>query len=433
MQINEIERNGKEGKVSYKVTLPVKKVDEAIERVYKDLMKRISIPGFRKGKVPKKVLEVRVGKEYFEEETKRILVEESYYDAVKNIDVKTLDQHVDDVELKQGEDFSYIIKVDTVPEQEIDSSKYKGIKIEFKEEVFSDEKVQKNIESFYKTHATYEENNDSAIEDTDVVGLDFLGKVDGVAFEGGESKDYSLTIGSGSFIDNFEQQLIGMKVGNKKEVHVKFPDDYREGKLAGKPAVFDVEIKSIKKVVMPEINEEFLKKVGFDSEQAIKEEYIKKTKDNIEKNNKANLDGNIIEAVVKNVEPKVPETMVQFFIDRHVQEFEQNIKRYFPNISMEDYLKATQTDMENLRENYRNSATKQAEVDFLLKNIARQENIIINDEDRELKFDKMASMMNQDKERLKEVIIKQGNLPMVDEEILLEKTLEFLKNNADIN
>ena len=431
MQVNEMERNS-EGKVVYKITLPSNKVDEAIERVYKDLVKRVNIPGFRKGKVPKKVLEVRVGKEYFQEEAKKILVEESYYEAFKKIEDKALSQEIDNLELTVGKDFTYEIKLDTIPEVDIKSESYKGLKIKFTPEAFSDDKVEKAIEDLKKRHAEQEEKKDGAIEKGDVAIIDFLGKVDGTPFEGGEGKDYSLEIGSKTFIDNFEDQLIGMKVGDKKDVKATFPEDYREEKLAGKEATFEVEIKMIKEMKLPEIDEDFLKKVNYKTEEEMKKDLEKKTKDMVENNNKVGLENKLVDAAVEKAGIEAPDNMVEYLIDKQIEEIEQNMKKYFPHMTINDYLKAINTTMENLRDQQRDKAKKQAQAEFVLKNIARIEKIEANEDDVKTHIEKMAQGMNQKPDKLMEVIEMQGNMKFVKEEVQLQKTVDFLKENADI-
>ncbi len=431
MQVNEMERNS-EGKVVYKITLPSKKVDEAIERVYKDLVKRVNIPGFRKGKVPKKVLEVRVGKEYFQEEAKKILVEESYYEAFKKIEDKALSQEIDNLDLTVGKDFTYEIKLETIPEVDIKSESYKGLEIKFTPEAFSDDKVEKAIEDLRKRHAEQDEKKDGAIEKGDVAIIDFLGKVDGTPFEGGEGKDYSLEIGSKTFIDNFEDQLIGLKVGDKKDVKATFPEDYREEKLAGKEATFEVEIKMIKEMKLPEINEEFLKKVNYKTEEEMKKDLEKKTKEMVENNNKVGLENKLVDAAVENSKIEAPEKMVEYLIDKQIEEIEQNMKKYFPHMTINDYLKAINTTMENLRDQQRDKAKKQAQAEFVLKNIARIEKIEATEEDVKGHIEKMAEGMNQKPDKLMEVIEMQGNMKFVKEEVQLQKTVDFLKENADI-
>ncbi|PLX20050.1 MAG: trigger factor [Candidatus Muiribacterium halophilum] len=426
MQVNEMERNS-EGKVVYKITLPSKKVDEAIERVYKDLVKIVNIPGFRKGKVPKKVLEVRVGKEYFQEEAKKILVEESYYEAFKKIEDKALSQEIDNLDLTVGKDFTYEIKLETIPEVDIKSESYKGLEIKFTPEAFSDDKVEKAIEDLRKRHAEQDEKKDGAIEKGDVAIIDFLGKVDGTPFEGGEGKDYSLEIGSKTFIDNFEDQLIGLKVGDKKDVKATFPEDYREEKLAGKEATFEVEIKMIKEMKLPEINEEFLKKVNYKTEEEMKKDLEKKTKEMVENNNKVGLENKLVDAAVENSKIEAPEKMVEYLIDKQIEEIEQNMKKYFPHMTINDYLKAINTTMENLRDQQRDKAKKQAQAEFVLKNIARIEKIEATEEDVKGHIEKMAEGMNQKPDKLMEVIEMQGNMKFVKEEVQLQKTVDFLK------
>jgi len=431
MQVDEMERSS-EGKVVYKITLPGKKVDEAIERVYKDLVKRVNIPGFRKGKVPKKVLEVRVGKEYFQEEAKKILVEESYYEAFKKIEDKALSQEIDNLELTVGKDFTYEIKLDTIPEVEIKSDAYKGLKVNFTPEEFTDEKVEKALEELRKKHAEQEEKKDGKIEKGDIAVIDFLGKIDGTPFEGGEGKDYSLEIGSRTFIDNFEDQLIGMKVGDKKDVKATFPKDYREEKLAGKEATFEVEIRMIKEMKLPEVDEEFLKKVNYKTEEEMKKDLEKKTREMVENNNKFGLENKLVDAAVEAAKIEAPEKMVEHFIDRQIEDIEQNMKKYFPHMTINDYLKAINTTMENLRDQQRDKAKKQAQAEFVLKNIARIENIEATREDIKNHVEKMAEGMNQKPDKLMEVIEMQGNMKLVKEEVQLQKTVDFLKENADI-
>ncbi|MFW5781770.1 MAG: trigger factor [Candidatus Muiribacteriaceae bacterium] len=432
MQVKELERKGAEGTVKYGISLPSQKVDEALERVYRDLVKRVNIPGFRKGKVPRKVLEVRVGKEYFNEEAKRILLEESYYDAVREIDEKTLDHMVDNVELEVGKGFSYEIDAHIVPEIEIDEKDYKGLEVEFTEEKYTDEKADEAIEGFLRKEATNEDAPDSEVQDKDIAVIDFLGKIDGEPFEGGKAEDYSLNIGSGSFIDNFEEQLIGSKVGDELEVKVTFPEDYGNKEYAGKDAVFDVKVKNIKKVTLPEINEEFLKKHDFESEEALREDFVKKTREGLEEKNKRILENRLFDALCEKIDSRPSEKMVDFLIEQKIDEFKNNIKRYFPNLSFEDYLKATQTDLNTMKENYREESERQAKVELLLKNVARKENIEVSDEEVEKKIADMAEKMGHDVKRLTEVIRMQGSMSAVRDEIAMDKTIELLKQNADI-
>ncbi|MGM0606969.1 MAG: trigger factor [Candidatus Muiribacteriota bacterium] len=431
MQVKEIERNN-DGNVSYKVTLPSEKVDNAIERVYKDLVKRVNIPGFRKGKVPKKVLEVRVGKEYFEEEAKKMLLEESFYDAFKNIDDKVLKQDLDDLELEVGKGFSYVIKLETVPDVDISEETYKNLNIELEKEEYTEEKYKKNLEEFLEKHGTKEEVKDRGLKEGDNAVINFLGKIDGEPFEGGKADNYNLKIGSGSFIDNFEEQLEGMKPEDKKTVKVTFPKSYQQEKLAGKEAEFDVELLKIEAVKLPEIDEELLKKINYKTEEELKEDFVNKTKEQVEKNNKIQLENKIIDKIISNLDLTPPDSMINYIVDTKINEFEQNMKKYFPNLTLDDYLKATNSDRGALKKNYEESAGKQALIELVMKNIARIEGIQVENDDIDVKLKEVAQNMKQDAQKIKESLKASGNLSLVKEEILMEKTIDFIKNAADI-
>ncbi len=326
-------QEGNEGVLT--VTVPAKEVDGALNEAFKKVSKDVSIPGFRKGKVPRQMFEKRFGVESLYQDALDILLPKAYTEAVNEADINPVDQPEVDIEqMEKGKDLIFTAKV--IVEPEVKLGEYKGLEAEELDTEVTDEDVQKEIDNMLEAHADMVVKEDGKVEEGDVVNLDFDGYVDGEQFEGGQAEGYELEIGSGSFIPGFEDQVVGMGVEEEKDVNVTFPEEYHAEELAGKEATFKVKVNSMKSKEIPELDDELVKELDQDVEtvDALKEKVEKDLKEAKENEADVTMKEQLIEQAADNAEIDVPEAMVKTETDRMLQEFEQRLSQQGINMEM---------------------------------------------------------------------------------------------------
>jgi trigger factor len=404
-------------------------VDTALDQAFKKVVKKVNVPGFRKGKMPRKLFEQRFGVESLYQDALDILLPKAYGDAVEETGIEPVDRPEVDIEkMEQGSNLVFTAKVIVKPEVKLGD--YKGLEVEKTETDVTDEDVQNELTSLQEQQAELVVKEDGAVENGDTVNIDFEGFVDGEAFEGGKAENYSLEIGSGSFIPGFEEQLVGEKAGAEKEVNVSFPEEYHAEELAGKPAVFKVKIHDIKSKQLPELNDEFAKEAEGDAETI--EDLKKELRVKLEESKKSEAENKTRETVIEkasdNAEIEIPEAMVNTELDRMIQEFGQRLQMQGMNLDL--YYQFSGTSEEALREQMKEDASKRVRTNLVLEAIVEAENIEVSEEEIDAELSKMAEMYKMEVEQIKQMLAMQGGNDAVAADLKVRKAIDFLVENS---
>ncbi len=419
-----------DNKVKLEVEVAAPDVDTALARAYRKVVKKINLPGFRKGKVPRRVLETRFGPEVLHEEALEELVPPAYEQALEESGIDPINQpEFELVQVEEGKPLLFNAVVEVLPEVEL--GQYRGLEAEQDQVEVDDLQVDHHIYMLREQNARLVPREDQPARDGDLVTIDFKGFVDGEPFEGGESEDYSLELGSRSFIPGFEEQLVGVKPGEEKEVVVAFPEDYRNEELAGKEATFQVRMKQIKEKQLPELNDDFVKEVSeFETLDEMKADLKEKMLKNAEEQSKTKLEESLIEKVTDASEVKLPEVLVQRQIDRMVGDMENYLRQQ--GLGLDQFLELSGKSMEELREQNRPEAEKRTKANLVLDAIAKKEGFTVEESELESKIAEIAENYNDQPDRIKEILEKQGRLPAVKEEMRIRKAIDLIVENATI-
>ena len=410
-----------------KITVSAEQLEKAIQNAYQKNKGKIQIPGFRKGKAPRKMIEQMYGKGVFYEDAANELIESEYPKAVEECGESVVSSPKIDVEqLEAGKDFIFTAEVALKPPVKL--GKYKGVEAEKMDLEVSDSDVDAEIDKQRNTNARTVEVTDRAVKDGDIVTLDFEGFVDGVAFEGGKGTDYPLTIGSGAFIPGFEEQLVGFEVGKEGDVNVTFPEDYQAEDLAGKAATFKCTVKAIKAKELPELNDEFASDVSdFDTLAEYKEDVKKKLVDRKTKEEKAKREDLVVKAVIEDSEMELPEAMVETQQRQIVNEFAQRLQMQGMNI--DQYLQYTGNTVDKMIEQVKPQAIERIQARLVLEAVAAAENITISDEEFEEELKKMADQYKMDVAKLKE-LMPESELKTMRKDLAVQKAADFIVENV---
>lgn len=412
-----------------KLTIEVEaaELEKALEKAFQKQKGSINIPGFRKGKVPRQMVEKMYGPEVFYEEACNILIPEAYEKAMDECEEDIVSRPEVAVEqIKKGEPFIFSATVALKPPVKL--GKYKGVTIEKISTEVSDEEVEEALKKEQEKNARNIEVTDRAVKDGDMVILDFEGFVDGVAFEGGKGENHPLTIGSGTFIPGFEDQLVGAEINVETDVNVTFPEDYQATELAGKAAVFKCTVKEIKEKELPALDDEFASEVSeFDTLDEFKADLKKQLADKKEKNAKDEKESKVIEAIVNDSEMEIPEAMLKTQQEQMVDEFAQRMS--MQGLTMEQYFQFTGTSYEQIYESVADTAKKRIESRLVLEAIAEAEKIEVTDADVEEEMKSMAEAYQMDVEKVKE-LLPEKSLKGIKEDIKVRKAAEFAVEKA---
>jgi len=413
--------------VKLEITVEAEKFNAALTKAYNKNKTRYNIPGFRKGKVPMAMVKKFYGVEVFYDDAINFAIDESYGEALNAENIKPVDYpKIDIVELGEGKDLVYTATVTVYPEIEL--GEYKGLDIKKPVYEVEEAEIEKQINDMREKNARIETKAEGAtLEKGDIAVIDFKGYIDDIAFDGGEGSDYELEIGSGTFIDNFEDQLVGLKVGEKKDVNVNFPENYGKDELNGKPAKFEVEIKEIKVKELPELDDELAKDVAAVERLAELKENIKKNLEN-SNNDKAEreFEEAVITAVIENSKMDVPEAMISKEIDAMMKDLEGRLK--YQGLSLDQYMEFTGNTVEKMRDFMKENAERKVKADLVLEAVAKAEDIKATDEEvkeRALELGKMYGP--KDTEKMAEILVN-AQRPMIEKDIVIEKTLKFIKD-----
>ena len=403
--------------------------DKAVNKVYLKQRTRISVPGFRKGKAPRKLIEQMYGTGVFLEDAINDMINSSYPEAAQGSEIANEISSNPDIELVQAEAGKPLIYTATVAvKPPVSLGKYKGVEVEKTDVSVSDEEVEAELSAEQEKNASYNEITDRPVADGDKVNLNFEGFVDGVAFEGGKGEDYPLTIGSGSFIPGFEEQLIGAEIGKEIEVNVTFPENYQSAELAGKPAVFKCTVLKITEKVLPELNDEFADDV---SEFSTLEEYKADIRKNLEvkKEEKARTEkeNKVIDAIIADSEIEIPEPMLKAQQEQIVDEFAQRLQSQGLNI--DQYFSYIGGSREKMMEEVKDQADKRIRTRLVLEEIVKAENIVATEEDFEVELGKLAEAYGTDVDTVKKIFEGREKDRMM-EDIAVQKAVSFVADNA---
>ncbi len=401
--------------------------EEAIKKVYAKNAKKYSVPGFRKGKVPRAVIEKYYTEAVFYDDAINMVLPKAYEDALKEAELEPVARPEIDVdEIKHAQSVVFTALVTTKPEVKL--GEYTGIEIEKIENNVTDSDVDAELEAARRKNARLIPVEDRAAESGDIAVIDFEGFVDGVAFEGGKGTGYELELGSGSFIPGFEDQLIGVQAGSDVEVNVTFPEEYHAEDLAGKPALFKVKVNELKKKELPDLDDDFASEVSeFDTLDEYKKSIRERLEKNAENKTKTETENAVIDKVCENAEVDIPKAMVDAQIDRMVEDFAQRLQ--YQGMNLETYIKYTGSTPEAFREGFRPQAEKQTKTMLVIEAVMNAENIEVSDEEIEDKISEMAKIYNMELDKLKE-LISDAERENIAKDIKMSKTIDMLVNKA---
>lgn len=383
---------------------------KAIEQAYQKQKHSITIPGFRKGKAPRKMIQKMYGKAVFYEEAANLLLQSTYDDAAKESGEQIVSRpQIDVTQIEEGKPFIYTATVALRPE--VTLGQYKGVEIPKKEITVSDDEIMAEVNKELEKNARDVDVDDRPVKDGDHIKLDFDGSVDGVPFEGGKAADFDLTVGSGSFIPGFEEQIVGKNIGEEFDVNVTFPEDYHAENLKGKAAVFKCKVNSISEHQISEFNDEFVQEVSeFDTVDEYKADIEKKIRERKESAQKSENETAAVRAAVKNATMDIPEAMIDDQAHRMVEDFAQRIQSQ--GMTMQQYMQITGMNEDMLAKQMRPQAQERIENSLLLEAVAKAENIEISDEKLDEEVTKMAEAYRMEKEKLYDLMGEESKAQM---------------------
>ena len=423
VQVENLEKN------MAKLTIEVaaEEVEKAIQAAYLKEKGKISMPGFRKGKVPRKMIEKMYGEAVFYEDAANTLIQESYPAAVEESGIDIVSRPtIDVVQIESGKPFIFTAEVAVRPE--VTLGKYKGVQVTKIDTTVTDEEVEAALEKEQQKNSRTVTVTDRPVANGDTAVIDFEGFVDGVAFEGGKGENHPLEIGSHSFIDTFEDQLVGHNTGDEVEVNVTFPEKYQAADLAGKPAVFKVKINEIKTKELPELNDEFASEVSeFDTLAEYKEEIKKNLTEKKETEAKKTKEDEAIQKIIDKSKMDLPEAMIETQCETMVEEFAQRIAQ--SGLTMEQYLQFSGMTVDQLKDQVRPEATTRIQSSLVLEQIAKEENIEVTDADIDAEVEKMAKAYGMEADKLKEYM-GDAEKESMKKDIAITKAVDLIMDNV---
>ena len=419
LQVEKLEHN------MAKLTIEVDAAEfkNAMTKAYNKQKKSFNVPGFRKGKVPQAYIEKIYGPEVFYEEAANSIIPEAYAREIQDCDLEIVSRPEIDIEqIEKGKSFIFTAEVALKPE--VTLGEYKGLEAPVEVEEVTEEEVSAELVKQQEENAREITVEDRPIENGDIALIDYSGSVDGVKFDGGTAENQTLVIGSGSFIDNFEEQLIGANIGDEVEVHVTFPEEYHAADLAGKDAVFEVKINGIIVKELPVIDDEFADEVSeFDTLEEYKADIRAKLAEQKEKAAKTEKENKVVDLAIENAQMDIPEVMIEDQAEQMYQEFAQNMS--YQGISIDQYLQFTNSTREQMLEEMKPQAKKRIQSRLVLEAIVAAENIQATEEDVEKEFANMAEMYQMEADKIKE-IFGDAQKEQMKEDIAVQKAVDFL-------
>lgn len=410
------------------VEVPAEEVTKGLNEAFKKVVKTVQAPGFRKGKMPRKMFEKMYGVEALYNDALDFILPEAYGKAVEEAGIDPVDRPEIDIEqMEQGKELIFKATVTVKPEVKLGD--YKGLEVTRQETEVTDEEIEEQLKDRQAAFAELIVKEEGAVENGDTVKLDFKGFADGEAFEGGEAKDFDLEIGSGSFIPGFEEQMIGMTVGEEKSIEVNFPEEYHAAELAGKPATFEVKVHEIKTKEIPALDDELAQEIDEEVEnlEALRTKMKEQTTEEKKNASETALRDDLVEAAARNAEIDIPEAMIDAEIERMMGDFEQRLQQQGMNLDL--YFQFSGQDEEALRSQMQDDALNRVRVSLTLEAIGQAENIEVAAEDVDAELQKMADQFGMEIDQIKAAL---GGTTVLENDLRFNKTVEFLVENAKI-
>lgn len=423
LQVEKLEKN----MAKLTIEASAEEFENALQKAYIKNKEKINVQGFRKGKAPRAIIEKMYGASIFYEDAANEIIPEAYSKAALESGLDIVSRpDVDVVQLEKGKSFIFTAEVALKPEVTIGA--YKGIVVEKQEASVTDEEIIAQIDKEREQNSRTITVDDRAVKDGDITIIDFEGFVDGVAFEGGKGEDFSLTIGSHSFIDTFEDQLIGKSVGEETEVNVTFPEEYQAKELAGKPALFKVKIKEIKVKELPELDDDFAQDVSeFNTLDEYKESIKTTIKENKEKELKTARENEIVDKIIEGATMDIPEPMIEAQVNQMAEDFAQRIQ--YQGLSIEQYFQFTGMDAKKFIESLKPQAVKRIQSRLVLEAVVKAEKIEVTEEELEKELTEMASKYQMEVEKLKE-LVGEKEKEQIKDDIAVQKAVDFVVESA---
>ena len=415
--------------VTLKITVGSEAFENACKQAYNKNKGQFNIPGFRKGKATRAVIEKMYGEGIFFEDAIDIVFPEAYRNAVEELKLEVIDRPSLDIEeIGKGKDLVMVINVQVKPEVKL--GEYKGLEVKEVSAEVTEEDVEAEIKKMQEQNARMVTVEDRPVSDKDSILLNFCGSVDGVEFEGGKAENYSLVVGSNTFIPGFEEQLIGMNAGDSKDVVVTFPEDYHSEDLKGKEAVFAVEINEIKEKQLPQIDDEFVKDTTeFETLEELKSDIRTKAAESKKKSAEDAMKNEVVEKLAENMEVEIPEVMVKNEVDNMLKDFENNLR--YQGMDLNTYYQYTGTSKEILEEQMKEDAEKRVRISLAVDAVSKSEGVEATEEDMEAEYKKMADIYKLEVKKIKE-IFQNSQDEAIKSTIVARKTVDLLLENAKL-
>jgi trigger factor len=415
--------------IKLEIEVPAQKFEEAVQKSFKKNQTKFAIPGFRKGKAPRNIIERYYGESAFYEDAVEFAYPKAYEELIKKEDLEPVDYpKLDIVQIGKNKDFIFTATVTVKPDVEI--SEYKNIEINKVNTEVSEEDINNKIKEEQDRNARVIKVEDRTAKNGDICVIDFEGFIDGVPFEGGKGTDYSLTLGSNSFIPGFETQLEEKPIGEEIDVNVSFPEEYHKAELAGKPALFKVKINEIKEKILPELDDDFAKDISeFDTFIDYKNSVREKLQKALDENSKVEMENQLLDKLIQNAVIDLPDVMIENKIDQYIKEMDRNMRH--KGFDLKKYLEITGGDYQSFRENFKERAEKEVKVSLIVEKIGKIENIQVTDEQLDNNIKELAQSSGDTYENFLKYINEEVR-ESLKETMVHQKTLEFLIDNTRV-
>ena len=422
-----VEQMEEKNMVKLVIETTAEEFEKGLNEAYNKNKGKITLPGFRKGKAPRKMVEKFYGAEVFYEDAANAIIPEAYAEAAEESKLEIVSQpKIDVVQLEQGKPFIFSAEVAVKPEVEL--GQYKGVEVAKVDSEVTDEDIANELKKVQEQNSRTISVAERAVKDGDMTVIDFEGFVDGKAFEGGKGTDYPLTIGSHSFIDTFEDQIIGMNIGDEKEINVTFPEEYHAEELKGKPATFKVKVNEIKEKQLPELDDDFAQDVSdFDTMDAYKESLVSQLKERKANEAKVKKEDEAMEKIIEAAKMDIPEAMINTQVNRMAEDFARRLQQQ--GLSIEQYFQYTGMTAEKIIDDMKPEALTRIKSRLVLEAIVKAENIEVSDDEVNAELQKMADMYKMELDKVKE-LMGEAEMKQVKEDLAVQKAVDLIVDTA---